>query len=199
MAGKVEQNKLEKKESLEQAAYELFSENSFDSTSIDQIVRRANVAKGTFYLYFKDKNQLLQRIVFKHSAGLFREALRQAEAAELPNHAEKVVFLADYMIEYLRRHKPLLKIIAKNLSWSLLDQTVREERSDEIRRMLERFTSDMAAAGYGEEEAFRLLFMVIELISTVCYSAVILEQPAGLDEMKPLLFTAIRRMLAPKT
>lgn len=199
MAGKAEQNKLEKKESLERAAYELFSETSFDSTSIDQIVRRANVAKGTFYLYFKDKNQILQSIVFKHSAGLFREALRKAEAAGLPNHIEKVVFLADYMIDYLRRHKPLLKIIAKNLSWSLLDRTVREAQYEDIRLILEQYTTDMAAAGYGEEEAFRMLFMVIELISTVCYSAVILEQPAGLDEMKPLLFTAIRRMLAPKS
>lgn len=199
MAGKAEQNKLEKKESLERAAYELFSETSFDSTSIDQIVRRANVAKGTFYLYFKDKNQILQSIVFKHSAGLFREALRKAEAAGLPNHIEKVVFLADYMIDYLRRHKPLLKIIAKNLSWSLLDRTVREAQYEDIRLILEQYTADMAAAGYGEEEAFRMLFMVIELISTVCYSAVILEQPAGLDEMKPLLFTAIRRMLAPKS
>ncbi|MCI8359885.1 MAG: TetR/AcrR family transcriptional regulator [Clostridiales bacterium] len=198
MAGKAEQNKLEKKENLEQAAYELFSETSFDSTSIDQIVRRANVAKGTFYLYFKDKHQILRSIVIKHSAGLLREALRQAETAGLPNHAEMVVFVADYMIDYLRRHKPLLKIITKNLSWSLLDQTVREAQYEDIRRILERYTADMAAAGYGEEEAFRLLFMVIELVSTVCYSAVVLEQPAGLDEMKPLLFTAIRRMLAPK-
>lgn len=196
MAGKAEQNKLEKKESLEQAAYELFSENSFDSTSIDQIVRRANVAKGTFYLYFKDKNQLLQRIVFKHSAGLFRDALRQSAEKEFADRAERIIYLADFMMEYLRRHKPLLKIISKNLSWSLLDQTVKQEQSGEISLMLERYSADMAESGYGEEEAFRILFMIVELISTVCYSAVILEQPAGLDEMKPLLFTAIRRILA---
>ena len=196
MAGKAEQNKLEKKESLEQAAYELFSENSFDSTSIDQIVRRANVAKGTFYLYFKDKNQLLQRIVFKHSAGLFRDALRQSAEKEFTDRAERIIYLADFMMEYLRRHEPLLKIISKNLSWSLLDQTVKEEQSGEISLMLERYSADMAESGYGEEEAFRILFMIVELISTVCYSAVILEQPAGLDEMKPLLFTAIRRILA---
>lgn len=198
MAGKAESNKLQKKEQLEQAAYELFSENSFDSTTIDQIVRRANVAKGTFYLYFKDKNQLLQRIIFKHGAGLFRQALLQSQDHAFTDSAQRVIFLADNMMEYLRRHKPLLKIISKNLSWSLLDETVREEQGDEIRQMLGKYSADMAQKGYSEEEAFRLLFMIIELISTVCYSAVILEQPAGLDEMKPLLFTTIRRMLEPK-
>lgn len=55
LVDKIQDKKKQKKERLEQAAYDLFSEQGFSETSIDQIARRAGVAKGTFYLYFPDK------------------------------------------------------------------------------------------------------------------------------------------------
>ena len=36
-------------------AFKLFTEKGIKDTSIQEIVDNANVAKGTFYLYFKDK------------------------------------------------------------------------------------------------------------------------------------------------
>ena len=46
MAGKLEQQKQEKKQNLLTAALELFMENGVAKTSIDQIAGRAQVAKG---------------------------------------------------------------------------------------------------------------------------------------------------------
>ncbi len=41
-------------------ALRLFSENGIDSTSVDDIVRAAGIAKGTFYLYFKAKSDVVK-------------------------------------------------------------------------------------------------------------------------------------------
>ena len=57
-----ESRKERKRQSLLAAAYGLFTEKGVAKTSVDEIVRRANVAKGTFYLYFQDKDQLLQQL-----------------------------------------------------------------------------------------------------------------------------------------
>ena len=48
-----ESRKERKRQSLLAAAYGLFTEKGVAKTSVDEIVRRANVAKGTFYLYFQ--------------------------------------------------------------------------------------------------------------------------------------------------
>lgn len=40
------------------AAKELFTDFGYKSVSVDQIAQKANVAKGTIYLYYKDKNDL---------------------------------------------------------------------------------------------------------------------------------------------
>lgn len=55
----MESRKEQKRQSLLDAAYALFTEKGVAKTSVDEIVRGANVAKGTFYLYFHDKDQLL--------------------------------------------------------------------------------------------------------------------------------------------
>ena len=63
MQSKVSLNKTEKKRRIEEAAINLFEHDDFNKISIDQIVKKARVAKGTFYLYFKDKVQLINHLI----------------------------------------------------------------------------------------------------------------------------------------
>jgi AcrR family transcriptional regulator len=52
----------EKYDKILQAAIEVISEKVLDKTSISDIVKRAGVAQGTFYLYFRSKNALVPAI-----------------------------------------------------------------------------------------------------------------------------------------
>ena len=52
----------EKYDKILQAAIEVISEKGLDKTSISDIVRKAGVAQGTFYLYFRSKNALIPAI-----------------------------------------------------------------------------------------------------------------------------------------
>ncbi len=61
--GKREDNKARKRTDLEQAALELFLRQGYVATSIEQIVAEASVARGTFYLYFDDKESLFRSLV----------------------------------------------------------------------------------------------------------------------------------------
>lgn len=55
--------KEDKKQQIADAARELFSNFGYKSVSVDQIAQKANVAKGTIYLYFKDKDDLFFNLV----------------------------------------------------------------------------------------------------------------------------------------
>lgn len=50
--------KIFKKQLIMQAAIEVFSKNNFKNSSIVEIAKRANVAEGTIYQYFKNKEDL---------------------------------------------------------------------------------------------------------------------------------------------
>ncbi|MCU0822462.1 MAG: TetR/AcrR family transcriptional regulator [Spirochaetes bacterium] len=44
-------------------ALDLFSSNGFNSTSIDDIIKKAGIARGTFYLHFSSKDDILEMII----------------------------------------------------------------------------------------------------------------------------------------
>lgn len=52
-------DKEEKRCSIAKASIELFCEKGIAQTSIDEIARSAGVAKGTIYLYFKNKEEII--------------------------------------------------------------------------------------------------------------------------------------------
>src|SRR5262245_19180233 len=45
------------------AALEEFAARGFAATRLDDVARRARIAKGTIYLYFRDKESLFQELV----------------------------------------------------------------------------------------------------------------------------------------
>jgi AcrR family transcriptional regulator len=45
------------------AALDEFSARGFAATGSDDVAKRAGVAKGTIYLYFRDKESLFQELV----------------------------------------------------------------------------------------------------------------------------------------
>jgi AcrR family transcriptional regulator len=52
-----------KHEAILAAALDEFSARGFAATRLDDVARRAGVAKGTIYLYFRDKEALFQELV----------------------------------------------------------------------------------------------------------------------------------------
>lgn len=60
---------------LVEAARELICDRGLDAVTVDEITERSGVAKGTFYAYFKRKED----IVFELSKDVFDDILREAE------------------------------------------------------------------------------------------------------------------------
>ena len=126
MAGKLQRQKQEKKESLVDASYDLFLKKGFNKTSIDDIVKKANVAKGTFYLYFKDKSDVMENIVLRMSSRILVEAYRAADERGCDDLVENIIFVVDYIVEYFKRNKLVLQMIKRDFSWPLIRDKIDE-------------------------------------------------------------------------
>jgi len=60
LSGKRETAKYERRERLYEAALALFRTQGYDDTTVDQITKRAGLAKGTFFNYFPTKDAVLR-------------------------------------------------------------------------------------------------------------------------------------------
>src|SRR5699024_11208478 len=65
------------------AAYELFTEKGITETAISDIVKKAGVAKGTFYTYFTNKEDIVERLILNKSMKVLDEAMMISKELEV--------------------------------------------------------------------------------------------------------------------
>src|ERR1700759_4482332 len=75
-----------KREAILAAALDEFSARGFAATRLDDVAKRAGVAKGTIYLHFSDKEALLEELV-RSMLGPIVGALEQAPRLDVPVRA----------------------------------------------------------------------------------------------------------------
>ncbi len=71
-SGRREQNKAENRASLLKAARTVFAEMGYGAAGVRDIVRRTDLASGTFYNYFKDKDEIFEAVVAEMSLELLK-------------------------------------------------------------------------------------------------------------------------------
>ena len=104
--GKVDDNKKLKMNTLLQTAFDLFTGKGFAKTTVSDIVNQAGLAKGTFYLYFKDKYDLRDKLIAYKACQLFDDAHKQLEGTEINSLEEEILFLTDYILTVSRNSSP---------------------------------------------------------------------------------------------
>lgn len=193
MVSKVEMNKRKKENSFYEAAYDLFTTKGIHNTAINDIVKKAGVAKGTFYLYFKDKYDLLDKIVLNKSAHVLCEAVKCNKLKSFHTFEEELLSFVNYIIEYFKEDNLLLKLIYKNLSWGTFKKAYKDY--GEIHEIYQMFERGYEGSSTPRDQVEKILFMIVELTGSVCYSCIILNEPTNIDEMKPVLFDTIKKMI----
>ncbi len=61
--GKRQENKLRNKQEIVAAATQLFIEKGVNNTTIDDIVKGTSLARGTFYNYFKSREEIWEHLI----------------------------------------------------------------------------------------------------------------------------------------
>ena len=92
------------KEKLFNAAVKVFSEKGFWKAKVSDIVKEAEVAQGTFYLYFKSKNDCLKTVL----STLYYETMDYLnEIVEKHSHIYDIL---RYLFLRINSHKELAKV-----------------------------------------------------------------------------------------
>ena len=201
MKKKVEENKLQKKNALFQSSFHLFTDLGFSKTTIADIVKQAGLAKGTFYLYFKDKYDLRDKLVVHITSQLFEDAHQElARREEKPADFESAVLdVCDYFIKRFEEDPKVLNFISKNLSWGIFKHALETDVPDEDVPFNRYYAEQIANFQVHCPEPELMLFTVIELVGSACYSCILYQQPVSMQEYLPYLHRSIRAILGAYT
>jgi TetR/AcrR family fatty acid metabolism transcriptional regulator len=103
---KAEQNKRAKRKAIFRAAIEIFAKNGFHNTKMSDIAKEANVADGTIYLYYQNKDDLFIKV--------FKEMVDE-KLSEIMNEIDKENNALDKLRKFLSLH---VKLFTENTSYT---------------------------------------------------------------------------------
>ena len=193
--GKADQNKKAKLERLLNTSFELFTSKGLNKTSISDIVERAGVAKGTFYLYFKDKYDIRNRLIAHKSSQLFMQAHEALSRENITNFDDKIIFITNYVLDALAANKGLLSFIYKDLSWAVFKKALTSNVSSTDVDFVAIYNTMLEESGHKFRDPEVMLFIIIELVGSTGYSAIMFNDPISLDELKPHLEQTVRSII----
>ncbi|MBU9743987.1 TetR/AcrR family transcriptional regulator [Diplocloster agilis] len=193
--GKIEDKKKQKKEALFHTSFDLFTTKGFSKTSIADIVEKAGVAKGTFYLYFKDKYDIRNRLITNKAGKVFENAYYALERTELTDFTERLLFIINDIIDQLTKDSKLLSFIAKNLSWGVFKSALVQQEEETNLDFYALYLKMIEDSPHEFRNPEVMLFMIVELVSGSCYNAILYKEPMAIEEYKPYLYEAIRSMI----
>lgn len=189
--GKLDNKKKQKRDSLLTAAFALFTQKGINDTSISDIAKKANMAKGTFYLYFKDKFDIRDKLIADKARQVFSKALEEMNDVKLDTLEDHVIFMFNSIVNQLDQNKNLLRFISKNLSWGVFQKALLLENQEDGDNFYKRYYLLLDQSGRMFRNPDLMLYMIMELVNSTCHSVILQQQPVTLEELKPELVGAI--------
>lgn len=190
---KVDHNKQQKRNSLLDSAFSLFIRNGFSKTSISDIVNAAGVAKGTFYLYFKDKYDIRNHLISHKASQVFLAAYTELQKHEdIVDFEDQVVFIIDNILNQFSENHSLVMLISKHLSWGFFTNSLIETPDKDVPAVYTFYQELLAKSSHTYRDPELMMYMILELVSGVSYNTILYEQPLPLEKIKEPLYKVLR-------
>ena len=96
----------ERKDQILNAAEQVFTPKGLDQTRMDDIAEGTGLSKGTLYLYFKSKDDLIIVIIDRIFQGIFKQL-----DARKDNHLSANEAISQFTEEAIRDYKYMLRLL----------------------------------------------------------------------------------------
>lgn len=115
-AGRLERRKARTRAAILEAASNLFQEQGYDDTSIQQVAERADTGVGTLYGYFRSKEDILREVLRQNSQQAVERYLAavNAETPPIDRITKGLVTFAEYIRENRTVLMAAFQIAARN-------------------------------------------------------------------------------------
>jgi AcrR family transcriptional regulator len=104
----------ERREQVLRSAMEVFAHKGYHATSVGDIIKRAHIARGTFYLYFENKRQIFEALLDMALQGLVGRLHRIELSPQSPPPLEQLRANVGRVIAFLLSERELTQILLRH-------------------------------------------------------------------------------------
>ena len=145
------------KESIKKAAQDLFRKYGYNKTSVNEIAKKAKIAKATIYKYFESKELVLHAILMDYLKNSISELVHQGNQSLSKEEHLKILILKVSRLSYT--------VCNEFIGWDFIRESVNAQEflknlSDELENLL--YAEFMTIKDLNDSETYpeRLRFLI---------------------------------------
>ncbi len=128
------EQKEERRRAILSAAWQMYRETSYEAVNIAQVAKKAGIAKGTVYLYFKTKEELFLALLAREFEAWFNEVQSSLENIRAAQGTCTIDDFVDGLAATLENRSTLIRLLA--ISHAVLEQNINFETAFSFKRAL---------------------------------------------------------------
>lgn len=121
-----EREKQQRRNSIIDAAQNLFFQRGFDGVSMDEIARDLELSKPALYRYFRNKESLYLAVVLRGMVTL-RDTLKEAVEKEKTGRQKILGYVRSFCFNYARGHPDYYRLVVVAREQRFMDMFIRHE------------------------------------------------------------------------
>lgn len=119
-----------KQATIMQAVFDEFEQTSFCDASINRIIKTANISRGSFYLYFEDKEDVYQYLLCQLLTAPFYKQLDEVMSQQKMNIFDFTVQCFSILASIMVEHRTFWNQVLTNSTADQLQQLFHFKRND---------------------------------------------------------------------
>jgi AcrR family transcriptional regulator len=176
------------------AARRLMEQKGTDALIMDEIAQTAGVAKGTIYLYFQSKDELIQALLSQVGEAIILDL--EAILAKPDSPPEKLRQVATLLLNYVDQESTLFPVYLRELVRSKSGRetplsSLRELEERIVTRITHVFAEGIAAKQFIPADPRLLTFLLKGLVRAVGYYQMTQDQKDTIGEALPVVLTLL--------
>lgn len=113
----VQSRTLKTRAKLIAAAQAVIAERGYEAMRVEEVVKRAGVAKGTFFAHFHDKDALMDQLIGQR----IDQHLDQIETAPAPQNIEELIAIILPMLRFMTSERYVFDVILRHSGAAAID------------------------------------------------------------------------------
>jgi len=135
-ADRKEREKVQRRNAILDAAEKLFFSKGYDNVSMDEIAKEVELAKGTLYLYFKNKDSLFFAIALRRARSVHEMMVECAESRATGR--EKSRKMGECLFEFARQNQDYYR-----MACTVAPALLRKADDDDAKEVMDLMVKDL--------------------------------------------------------